>query len=215
MNGLVIGLVGAAGSGKDTLANILIAEHGFAKLMFAAPLKRLCCEAFGWEMDRLDELKYKEAKTKLEKPHAPGQFWTRREILQHVGTEGFRAIDPLHWVRLAQREAMEQLARQEEFGRGRGVVFTDLRFQDEADMVRDVGGIVVRMTRLGGPRGTEHSGHSSESGVYSIGADAEVAVPFGRLDEFPGRAAAVVAIAERARYEKNAELRVEWSGVAR
>ncbi|WP_346927659.1 hypothetical protein, partial [uncultured Arthrobacter sp.] len=37
----VIGLSGFAGSGKSTVANYLVEEHGFTRLSFAAPLKKM------------------------------------------------------------------------------------------------------------------------------------------------------------------------------
>ena len=43
----IIGLSGAAGCGKDTVADHLIAEHGYSKISFAAPIKRAIEAMFG------------------------------------------------------------------------------------------------------------------------------------------------------------------------
>ena len=45
---MIIGLCGAQGSGKDTVANILIAEYGFIKLTFASTLKDVVAILFSW-----------------------------------------------------------------------------------------------------------------------------------------------------------------------
>ena len=38
---MIIVLCGVAGSGKDTIADILAEKHGFHKESFAAPLKKM------------------------------------------------------------------------------------------------------------------------------------------------------------------------------
>jgi deoxynucleotide monophosphate kinase-like protein len=87
--------------------------------------------------------------------------WTRRKILQHVGTDIFRAIDPQHWV----KKAREALAANPDAR----FVIPDLRFPNEADIVREFGGDVVLIERLGGGgKTTEHAGHASEQAWRSI-----------------------------------------------
>lgn len=208
----VIGIVGRAGSGKDSLANHLRRCYGSGvKLSFAAPLKRLCCRLFGWdqrmlvEMDGTPEgLAYKEAPS--EHPplawtwelavevcrdqfgHAAPHYvehlrrelskiepsWTRRQILQHVGTECFRALDPLHWVKRAMQQ-VDEVSGSADFA-----VFTDLRFQNEADAIRERGGAIVR-TVCEGREGTLHRDHASEVGVDSIRVDRELSAAYGCL----------------------------------
>jgi hypothetical protein len=43
----VVGIVGYAGHGKDTLADVLVTEFGYHKLAFADPLRAFCADLFG------------------------------------------------------------------------------------------------------------------------------------------------------------------------
>lgn len=53
---IIIGLAGAAGAGKDTLADILVADYGYRKTSFGKALYKEAAEAFGvtteWLHDR-------------------------------------------------------------------------------------------------------------------------------------------------------------------
>ena len=52
-NGILIGVVGFMGSGKDTVADMLI-ERGFIKDSFARTLKDAASALFGWDRDMLN-----------------------------------------------------------------------------------------------------------------------------------------------------------------
>lgn len=158
----IIGLVGAAGCGKTTLANHLV-DEGFLALSFSDPLKRLCSDQFGWDRAALDDdeaaqelgfdsaFAYKEAVD-------PATGWTRRRVLQHIGTEGFRAIDPDHWVKLTA--ALMTSAVNQRFIRG--IVVTDVRFVNEIEAIRQQpGGLIVELRRTGA-ESTKAINHASE-----------------------------------------------------
>lgn len=44
MSKIIIGLTGLAGAGKSTAAQFLVAEHGFSRVPFAGPLKRMALD---------------------------------------------------------------------------------------------------------------------------------------------------------------------------
>jgi hypothetical protein len=50
---MLVGILGEAGSGKDTAGQILVQEHGFYSLAFADPIKVYCHWMFGWNAQRL------------------------------------------------------------------------------------------------------------------------------------------------------------------
>jgi len=50
---MFIGILGEAGSGKDTAGRFLVQEHGFYSLAFADPIKIFCMWMFGWSWERL------------------------------------------------------------------------------------------------------------------------------------------------------------------
>lgn len=46
-------LSGEAGAGKDSLANILVGEHGYVKLSLAFDMKVFCMNVFGWTHEQV------------------------------------------------------------------------------------------------------------------------------------------------------------------
>lgn len=159
--GIIVGVTGPSGSGKTTFAHRLCEEHGFSYYSFASPLKDLCAREFGWYRDALD---YDEAaraigfETSLAYKNAidPAIGKTRREVLQHIGTEGFRHVDHDFWVKKAV------LALQMQTG---NVVVGDARFFNEFRAIRcTLQGVLVLMRPPleGGADTGNYSGHSSE-----------------------------------------------------
>jgi uncharacterized protein YlaI len=108
--------------------------------------------------------------------------WTPRTILQYIGTEGFRAVDPSVWVRYTIEQARKALGagcapgtcgQCEACDVPQFVVITDCRFRSEAEAIWSAGGEVWRIKRpavegeaVGLP------GHASEAEQASI-ADSE------------------------------------------
>lgn len=50
---MIIGLGGAAGSGKDSAAHYLVERHGFEQVAFAEPLKAGCEALFAFNPEQL------------------------------------------------------------------------------------------------------------------------------------------------------------------
>lgn len=163
----VIGLTGYARSGKNTAADILTELAGYEQLSLAAPLKSMALaidpfvsavvlkgraipvrlstivKATGWE----------KAKSVREV----------RRFLQRLGTEGVRNhLGDDAWIR-AMRAAAEPI-----LDKGGRVVITDVRFPNEAEAIKEMGGEVFRVVRDRAGIGTRHA---SESGVDAIDPD--------------------------------------------
>ena len=51
---MIIGLVGFIGSGKGTIADLLVERHGFFKESFANSVKDACSLIFGWDRAMLE-----------------------------------------------------------------------------------------------------------------------------------------------------------------
>jgi hypothetical protein len=106
--------------------------------------------------------------------------WTRRRILQWVGTEGFRHLNKNHWTERAFVGVRQLLAQPDVAG----VALTDLRFLNEAEELRREfpgTGFVIRVDRLDdGPR-TSQSGHVSEQEWDRVVPDFKLAARFGEL----------------------------------
>jgi hypothetical protein len=166
----VIGITGKAGSGKTTAANWLVRNHAQASRMpFARPLKRMFYELIreaiprDWPHqagDYLDNPEFKEAPI----PFLGGE--TPRRLMQTLGTEwGRNTVHPDFWVRIAEVKLARMLGV-----RGRNsetntlvAVFDDVRFANEADMLRRYDGIILRIERPTAAVNADTDAHASET----------------------------------------------------
>lgn len=96
-------------------------------------------------------------------------FWTPRMMLQHIGTDGFRAVSPKVWAVYGIRRARAAIE-----GEGaRFVVFSDVRFRSECEAIWEAGGEVWRIKRPSADGKVGMTGHVSEVEQASI-ADSDV-----------------------------------------
>lgn len=137
---MIIGITGLMGSGKTTAAGRLIDVHGFTRHRMAGPLKAML-HCLGLD-ERHTDGGLKETPCDLLGGRTP------RHAMQTLGTEWGRAlIGSDLWVN-AWRATLP----------AGHVVVDDIRFANEADVVREAGGVVVRIDRPGLAAG----GHESE-----------------------------------------------------
>jgi len=166
----VLGLAGTKGSGKDTAASFLL-EDGWARISFADPLKDMVAAMFDLKPARFHHPEFKDLKFNeplvLEEAHAENlinslnvesyteamvtqiyelvsgrEIETARELLQFVGTDIIRnCVSNNYWVDRAEDLLSSWLER------GVPVVFTDVRFANEAELVKDYGGVIVAILR--------------------------------------------------------------------
>lgn len=133
----VIGLTGAAGSGKDTVRGMLEA-HGYIGIAFADPMRAMLAELL--EHAGLPEAWLTERQRK-EEP-IPWLGLSYRQMAQTLGTEWGRALHPDFWLRIAGM-------RMGSYGEGARFVISDVRFGNEAKLVRELGGVIWRIQRPG------------------------------------------------------------------
>ena len=153
---MLIGLCGAAGAGKNTLAELLTDSDGctFMQMAFADPLYRCISTITGLPVARLKDRDVKESVI----PHL-GK--SPRQMLQSMGTEWGRGMvhDEI-WIRIAMEQASQHLTV------GCCVVITDVRFDNEAQAIIGAGGEVWKVTRPGWRcLADEAAAHQSEAGV--------------------------------------------------
>lgn len=171
----LVGLVGYAQAGKDTFAAAL----GYRRLAFADSLKALAlaCDPvfpdpasghalvsgiigrYGWE-------------------HCKAEVPGVREFLQNLGVGVRDILGGDTWVNAA-------LAK---YDPAQPTVFTDVRFPNEVAAIRDRGGVIVRVTRIGQ---AQPGGHVSEQLAATIDPDYEVAAAPGNLDSLTEQAALI------------------------
>ena len=141
----IISLSGLIGSGKDTVAEILVASHGFKRLSFSAALKDAVAAIFGWDRTLLEGLT-PEARAWRENEDI---WWTDhldfgiqitpRWVLQYIGTEVMRDhFDTNIWVLALIKKIQDS---------EQNVVISDARFLNEMQAVKAAGGINVGVYR--------------------------------------------------------------------
>lgn len=154
----IIGLHGKKYAGKDTAALGLM-EHGFTRIAFADELRAMLYDlnpilhvggdgyVYRWQV--WDTEGYDVLKTLPE----------ARRLMQVFGTEVIRNRDEDFWVRRVQEKI-------EPAGVTARWAITDVRFDNEARMIRKLGGQVVEIVR---PDTSEHDTHGadhvSEAGI--------------------------------------------------
>lgn len=140
----VIGICGLIGSGKGTVADLLVKEYDYNKISFADKVKDGVAAVFGWDRDLL-EGETQESRLYREKED---KFWTSelgytvtpRLVLQKFGTECMR--DGFYdgvWTSIIKKEIIEHPESK--------FVIPDTRFKNEIDMIKSIGGEIWQVRR--------------------------------------------------------------------
>lgn len=145
----IIGLTGYARSGKDTLASILVEKYGYRRVAFADKIRDFLynlnpkihsinlqdmINEYGWEIVK-------------QNPEV-------RRLLQSLGSSARDIIDDHIWI----TAALSSLDIDER------VVITDVRFENEAAMVKSLGGQVWRVKRPGVEAVNSHASETQLDG---------------------------------------------------
>lgn len=165
----LIGLGYRKGSGKDTVADILInhfGEDNMTRLPWAGTLKEACKIIFGWD----DTHVYGDMKEEHD------GYWgmTPRHALQQVATELFRNWMPDIWIKANVRKIMY------ERDHGRHVVISDVRFLNEIEVIKRMGGEVWLIDR---PEVVNHDEHASETELDKFYEWDKIIVNDGTIDQ--------------------------------
>tara|TARA_B100001248_G_scaffold255363_1_gene234973 strand:- start:123 stop:713 length:591 start_codon:yes stop_codon:yes gene_type:complete len=141
---MIIGICGLIGSGKGTVADILVEHHNFKKLSFADKLKDGVSAVFGWDRQMLEgdndeSRKWREEKDKFWSKET-GKTITPRLILQLFGTDCMRNgyFDGI-WVSLVKQKIIDYPDT--------NWVIPDVRFPNEVKMIQNVQGEVWQVRR--------------------------------------------------------------------
>lgn len=167
--GKLIGLAGLKGAGKDSAAFYLSRCFGFRRLALADPIRDGLLAMLDLTLDELNNRAFKEAPID----------WlgcSPRHLMQTLGTEWGRThIAGDLWLRIASR----RISASQNEGH-RNIVITDIRFENEAEWIREQGGVIWHIVR---PADSDVSDqHLSEAGIQVWPGD-EVILNRGSLDD--------------------------------
>ncbi len=146
---MIIAFTGKMGSGKDTCATLLcknLCNH--KRMMFAGHLKNVTKIAFKWTDDHVNG--------SLKDVTCPYWGVTPRYVLQTLGTDYLRNyIDENYHTKIIDLDIKQYIR-----DGYKSIILTDLRFPNEANYVKENGGIIIKVDR---PGLDGVSSHQSES----------------------------------------------------
>jgi hypothetical protein len=164
----VVGITGRKGNGKDTLGNYLVKNYDYKRIAFADALKDACRCIFGFS----DEQLYGGLKEEID------EFWqtSPRKVLQFVGTDLFRDhlaeimpwINQNIWVEVVKKKILDEWKTNPDAR----FVITDVRFPNEINLVKELGGISIRVSRPSVNTATDP--HSSEIQIETLPVNFDV-----------------------------------------
>lgn len=143
----IIGIAGKARAGKDTVAELIRSLHiGVTIRPLAGPIKQACKDLLMVDEEYLQNHK---------EDHIEWANCSYRKLAQALGTDLVR--DTLHedfWVRRFDKSMSDLVCEV--------LVIPDIRFNNEAQWVKDQGGVIWEITRESAPG---VAAHKSESGI--------------------------------------------------
>ena len=162
----VVLLVGDIGSGKSTAAKLL-SKYGFTEDYFAKPLKDFAL-SLGF--------KHKQIYGKQSQKEQVNKFWlvSGRNFMQTFGTEVCRDFLPkaLPKLKLKGRKIWARVMEGKIKRASKPLVISDGRFADEVKLVKDYGGVVIRIIRQLKPMTrAESKKHMSEQNFNNLDCD--------------------------------------------
>lgn len=143
----------------DNVDNILPITCMWEKHAFADKLKECASTILGVPRFMFESGEFKESFTSLPLSNKEGEPMTNREFLQYFGTEVGRNIDKDLWIK----------ALMYSYGRDKEShwIIPDVRFPNEADAIRNAGGVLWKIERDGSGAGN----HISEKLIDDIKVD--------------------------------------------
>ena len=135
---VLIGLLGAAGAGKDTIASVLTEYFGFEKIAFADPVYKFAEKLNPWLMIGGISIKLNDLVRNIGWEVAKRQHQEVRSLIQTLGTEcGRNVISEDIWVDTWNENYTRRA--------GKHVIVPDVRFANEWARLKVYGGEVWKI----------------------------------------------------------------------
>jgi dephospho-CoA kinase len=170
---MIVGLTGYAQSGKDTVAQILVNKYGFTRVAFADKIREFLYElnpvikdgvklrefvdAHGWDVAKVQESEV-------------------RRLLQEIGLTARKIFGDSFWINQALNP---HIYEHPIVGVNKDIVVTDVRFTNEAEIIKSLGGKIWRIKRNGVEAVNNHVSEHEMDG-YKVDS---ILVNRGTLDE--------------------------------
>jgi hypothetical protein len=172
-----IALIGKARSGKDTAASFLVRERHYTRIAFADPLKEMALSIdplipTGLQGAFRIHVRLSALVADVGWEYAKDTYPEVRRVLQSTG-QTIREYDPDYWVNVGRRK----LSAAEAWNMP--VVVTDVRYINEAVMLRSRGFRLVRIVR---PDQVNTSTHVSETELDTYSTDLAI-INDGSIDD--------------------------------
>jgi len=155
---MIIGLLGYAQSGKDTVANILVEEYGYTRVAFADKIRELLYEmnpkvTVGYDIHTtlqlmVDHSSWDEAK---QNPDV-------RAMLQNIGVGARKVFGDEFWVMQALRQVHFE----------GNYVITDVRFANEAKRIKQYDNAQLWRVKREGVEAVNSHVSETELAVYKV-----------------------------------------------
>jgi hypothetical protein len=158
---MLIGLTGFARTGKDTVADFMVEDYEFTKFSFADPMREALVRLDPYITVGGNYVTLSQVLDKFSWDELKALSPDIRPLLQKLGTEVGRSLfGENFWVNIAL-ESVEKAGVE-------NAVFADVRFKNEAQAIKDAGGILIRISRPGfGPA----NNHISETEMVDYPVD--------------------------------------------
>jgi hypothetical protein len=159
----IVGICGNKFHGKDTIADYLVKNYGYSKISFGDPIKYALKSIFHFT----DEQLWGNQKEVVD------EYWkiTPRETMQYVGTECFRECFGSRFPHIGEKIWLMSLQQEMEIMIKNGknkIVIPDVRFPNEADLIRQLNGKLIKVIR---PALQSNDDHASEKFIQQISVD--------------------------------------------
>lgn len=137
---MILSLSGYKGSGKNTVADYISQHYGFEdQISFASTVKDILSTLFGWDRTKLDGLTEEDRNWRNQLDH----YWTHKIgydftpniAMKEFGTDVMRKWIPDIWVSIVEKKLLQL--------QNSPIIVTDTRFENEYEMLRNNGAIIV------------------------------------------------------------------------
>lgn len=145
---MIVGISGKLKSGKDSVTDqiLIFSRERYYITKFAAKLKQMVAVLIDCEPEKLEDQDFKQ--------QSLGKAWnglTPRYLLQTLGTDWGRNLYDKIWV----------TATMSSLDPDKNYVINDVRFENEAEAIKQAGGLLIRVNRPG----IESNNHASETAL--------------------------------------------------